>query len=88
MAEPTDAADLRGRLRLVLGEEDAAAAVEIVVAAGWRPAPPDELVTDEDMELAMETMGDPDLWNPDSAREALKSYGRRLLARHGRGSGG
>ena len=41
MAEPTDAADLRGRLRLVLGEEDAAAAVEIVVAAGWRPAPPD-----------------------------------------------
>jgi hypothetical protein len=90
------AADLAGRLRLVLTEEDAAAAAEIIVAAGWRPAPPDgpiaELVTDADCRLSE------DAWRRATVtrsigdhtrmRAALEAYSPRLLARHGRGGEG
>ena len=84
-------AELAGRLRLVLGEEDAAAAVEIIAAAGWRPAPTDgpisDLVTGKDLTVAMDAY-DADSYEAaerDPMGAALESYGPRLLARHGRG---
>jgi len=85
------AADLAGRLRLVLGEKDVDAAVEVVVAAGWRPAPPDgpiaELVTDDDVRAAWDARTLALLAEAGEAagmRAALESYVQRLLARHGR----
>jgi hypothetical protein len=89
------AAELAGRLRLVLGDDDAAAAVEVIVAAGWRPAPPDgpigDLVTEEDITLsyrAGQKAVNEDGEHPAFMRAALESYGPRLLARHGRGGDG
>jgi len=84
------AADLAGRLRLVLGDDDAAAAVEVVVGAGWRPAadgPMGKLVIDEDCILSEEAWRSAkvtrSIGDHSRMRAALECFGRRLLARLG-----
>ena len=85
------AADLAGRLRLVLDEEDAEVAVEVVVGAGWCPpdGPLGELVTEEEYRAALDVFSLRSWPGGENQgrrlRAALECYGRRLLARHGRG---